>query len=132
MYISLKMDSTNGKNLFDMFDDDDDGFLNFDQVLQIFTELGLPADSVEKLSMDDMVDLDTFLGLFEEQTKQKELSLPEAFQEYDPELTGTIHIGILINILRTKLDSEDINELLRDMEYNDDLVVNYGKILHDI
>lgn len=126
------MDSSDTKNIFDIYDDDDDGFLNFDQVLQIFTELGLSADAVEQLNMDDLIDLDTLQMLFDEQIKLKELTLSEAFKEYDPELTGTIHVGILINILRTKLDSEDINELLRDMEYNDDLVVNYASILHDI
>ena len=124
------MDPIEGKKLFEVFDDDYDGFLNFDQVLEIFAKLGLPLNKVEQLNIDGLFDFNTFISLFEPLIV-KEPDISEALLEYDPELNGTIHIGVLINILRFKLDSDDINEILRDIKYDDNLIVNYAKILHN-
>lgn len=120
------------KQVFKIYDVDFDGFITKNDVINLTKQLDFDiGDKLDKL--DDKIDLDTFINIFNVEIGIDKDIIHNAFKSYDVNNTGKILVTDLIQIINefvhnTFIDG-DVDELLKELDIDEDGYIDYNILL---
>ena len=128
------------REVFEMFDNDGEGAIDAQELATVMRALGQNPTQAELEEMVKRVDSDgsgqiefeEFLQLMAIRIKEDdtEEGLIEAFKVFDRDQGGDITNDELREVMRSlgsKMDEEDIDEMVRKMDFNGDGVIDYAE-----
>ena len=129
------------KEAFDMFDADHGGTISCDEIYKIMKNYGNPVSKKEVVAMiakidtsgDGELDFEEFVTLmeinFQEVTETEEDEVLRAFKSFDKDndnqITNYEFRYILTKIGNNRLTEEEVDELFKECDLQNDGVVNY-------
>lgn len=128
----INNNKTDFKNVFELTDQDNDGYINMKEFFELLDMLGIYYDKneLEELHPEELynnINYDMFMTLLMSIVKKNEPDIRKAFRHFDKENTGKIAISEFINILQkheNKFSNDEIDELMKEL-YNDDGYIYY-------
>lgn len=128
------------KDVFSLFDDDNDGIISTRQLGDVLRKLGMSPtegevnEMIEKVDCDGSgtIDFPEFLRMMSNQTEDfdHETEIRETFRMFDKDGDGFITAGELRYMFANmgqKLSDEEINEMIMDADVDGDGRINYAE-----
>jgi len=131
------------RRVFNLFDDDGNGWISENDLAEAMRSLGLFVSNKEArqllaaadMNQDGKVDFDEFVNFLRIRPKDSEDRLRAAFLRFDTDGDGTINLAELRKALTTqgeKLSNEEVDEMLKDMDTNEDGKVNFEEFVQSL
>ncbi|XP_040578232.1 uncharacterized protein [Lepeophtheirus salmonis] len=132
------------KEVFKLFDKDEDGVLTFSELNIVMKSLGQRPKEEELLKMVrdvsedpiyDTIEFNEFLQMMSKQQKYglDEESIKEAFKIFDKDNDGYISVDELRNIMQSlgeKMAQPELDEMVQVADLDDDGLINYEDFVH--
>ena len=144
MFIS-KNKTKEYKKIFEMFDSNKDGFVNSEELSNIFKVLDINVSNEEikeiieenELEGNEQINFENFISIVNKREKDfdNEETIIKAFKVFDKEGNGLININELKSIflnVGNNLSEAEINELLMEADSDMDGFINYEEFIRSL
>ena len=133
------------KKIFEMFDSNKDGFVNSEELSNIFKVLDINVSNEEikeiieenELEGNEQINFENFISIVNKREKDfdNEETIIKAFKVFDKEGNGLININELKSIflnVGNNLSEAEINELLMEADSDMDGFINYEEFIRSL
>ena len=133
------------KKIFEMFDSNKDGFVNSEELSNIFKVLDINVSNEEikeiieenELEGNEQINFENFISIVNKRERDfdNEESIIKAFKVFDKEGNGLININELKSIflnVGNNLSEAEINELLMEADSDMDGFINYEEFIRSL
>ena len=133
------------KKIFEMFDSNKDGFVNSEELSNIFKVLDINVSNEEikeiieenELEGNEQINFENFISIVNKRERDfdNEESIIKAFKVFDKEGNGLININELKSIMLNvgkNLSEAEINELLMETDSDMDGFINYEEFIRSL
>ena len=133
------------KKIFEMFDSNKDGFVNSEELSNIFKVLDINVSNEEikeiieenELEGNEQINFENFISIVNKREKDfdNEETIIKAFKVFDKEGNGLININELKSIMLNvgnNLSEAEINELLMEADSDMDGFINYEEFIRSL
>ena len=133
------------KKIFEMFDSNKDGFVNSEELSNIFKVLDINVSNEEikeiieenELEGNEQINFENFISIVNKRERDfdNEESIIKAFKVFDKEGNGLININELKSIMLNvgnNLSEAEINELLMEADSDMDGFINYEEFIRSL
>ena len=133
------------KKIFEMFDSNKDGFVNSEELSNIFKVLDINVSNEEikeiieenELEGNEQINFENFISIVNKREKDfdNEETIIKAFKVFDKEGNGLININELKSIMLNvgnNLSEDEINEVLIEADSDMDGFINYEEFIRSL